>query len=78
MTPTEWSILSLLMQNYGEIMTAESIYQHVWHCRPYQCNLIISVHVRHIREKIEKDPSHPRYLKTARQQGYWIADEKAS
>jgi len=77
LTQKEYGILSLLIRNQGKMLTAESIYRQVWHCRPYQCKTIISVHIRHIREKIEKDPSHPEYLKMLRLKGYWMTEGRS-
>lgn len=74
LTQKEYGILSLLIRNEGKMLTAESIYRQVWHGRPYQCKTIISVHIRHIREKIEQDPSHPKYLKMLRLKGYWMTE----
>ena len=70
LTRKEYGILSCLMNNPGKILSAEEIYRTVWEAEPFDCHLIISVHIRHIREKIEKDPSHPELIKVFWGKGY--------
>ena len=72
LTPIEFDILSYLMENPNEVKSAEEIYENVWNDNPYDCHLVISVHVRHIREKIEIDPKDPRYLKVVWGVGYKV------
>lgn len=62
LTPKEYGILAFLMQNPGIVYSSEEIYRNAWHMEPYDCKGLISVHVRHIREKIEQDPRHPQFL----------------
>ena len=70
LTGKEYGILSFLMQNAGRIVSAEDIYRAVWEAEPFDCHLVISVHIRHIREKIEKNPSRPDYVKVFWGKGY--------
>lgn len=70
LTPTEYEILRLLMQHPGEVFSPGDIYRRVWHDRPYGAESTVAVHIRHIREKIEIDPSDPRYIKAVWGQGY--------
>ncbi len=70
LTPKEWDILSLLKERSGEVLSAEEIYETVWDAVPYNCSGVIAVHLRHIREKIEKDPSHPRMIRSFWGKGY--------
>lgn len=62
LTPKEYGILSFLMSHPDETFTPEEIYRHAWNLEPFDCRPIISVHIRHLREKIEKDPSRPVML----------------
>lgn len=62
LTPKEYGILDFLMKHPGVVYSSEEIYRNTWHMEPYDCKGLISVHVRHIREKIEQDPRHPQYL----------------
>lgn len=70
LTPTEFSILKLLMQSPGKVFSPRSIYEKIWREEPLGAENTIAVHIRHIREKIEIDPASPRYLKVIWGQGY--------
>ena len=72
LTGTEYKILELLMKEKGKIFSRDEIYQAVWGMPPVGVENTISVHIRHIREKIEEDPANPHYLKAARGRGYVI------
>lgn len=69
LTPLEYDILRLLMQNAGKVFSPAEIYKTVWKADPLGENPV-SVHVRHIREKIEINPAEPRYLKVVWGKGY--------
>ena len=70
LTFTEFEILQLLARNPGQVFSKEQIYDIVWK-EPYDgdYNIVMS-HIRHIREKIEDDPSHPIYIQTVWGVGY--------
>ena len=70
LTPTEFEILRLLMRHPGEVFRPADIYRQVWRDQPYGAESTVAVHIRHIREKIEIDPSDPRYVKAVWGQGY--------
>ncbi len=70
LTPTEYDILKLFMQNPGKVLSPKDIYRHVWNDSPFGAENTVAVHIRHIREKIEVDPAEPRYLKVVWAQGY--------
>ncbi len=70
LTPTEYDILKLLMQNPGKVFSPKEIYERVWKDLPYGSESTVPVHIRHLREKIEIDPAEPRYLKVVWGQGY--------
>ena len=70
LTPLEYDILRLLMLNPGTIYSSKEIYRMVWKERPMGAENAVAVHIRHIREKIEKDPADPKYLKVAWGKGY--------
>ena len=72
LTPTEYDILHLLMSNPGRVFSPREIYRSVWNAQPYCSEGTIAVHIRHLREKIEINPSDPRYLKVVWGQGYKI------
>ena len=70
LTATEYKITELLMSNAGRIFSAEEIYSRVWNEDSYSIENTVMVHIRHIREKIEINPSEPRYLKVVWGIGY--------
>ena len=70
LTPREYGILRILLQKPGHLFTAEEIYREAWHAEPYDCHPVISVHIRHLREKLEPDPSHPSCIKGLWGKGY--------
>ena len=72
LTPMEYSILKLLMQNPGKVYSSKALYEAVWHEEAIGSEGTVAVHIRHLREKLEIDPSNPRYLKVVWGQGYKI------
>lgn len=70
LTPLEYDILCLLMQNAGKVYSPKEIYRIVWKEPPMGAENAVAVHIRHIREKIEIDPAEPRYLKVVWGKGY--------
>ena len=67
LTPSEYGILRLLMRNPGKVFSSAKIYEAVWN------ETGAGVHIRHLREKIEINPSEPRYIKVVWGQGYKFA-----
>jgi DNA-binding response OmpR family regulator len=76
LTPTEYDILKLLIQNPGQVFSPKEIYTKIWNDLPYGSENTVAVHIRHLREKLEINPAEPRYLKVVWGQGYKI--EKGS
>ncbi len=70
LTPTEFAILKLLMSNPGTVYSSGQIYEKVFGAAAFGSEGSIAVHIRHIREKIEINPSDPRYIKVVWGQGY--------
>lgn len=70
LTPTEYSILRLLMKNPGKVYSTKALYEAVWQEAALGSEGSVAVHIRHLREKIEIDPSQPRYLKVVWGRGY--------
>ena len=63
LTPSEYNILKMLMENPGRVFSSAQIYERIWNEDAYGTGSVVAVHIRHLREKIEIDPSNPRYLK---------------
>ena len=72
LTPIEYSILKLLLSNPGKVYSTKALYESVWQEAAIGSEGSVAVHIRHLREKIEIDPSEPRYLKVVWGQGYKI------
>ncbi|NUU64033.1 response regulator transcription factor [Paenibacillus agri] len=72
LTPKEYKILELLMENKGRVFSIEEIYESVWNEPIYASDNTVAVHVRNIREKIEINPKDPKYLKVVWGIGYKI------
>ena len=70
LTPIEYAILKLLLENPGKVYSSKDIYRIVWQEEPMGNEGAVSVHIRHLREKIEIDPGNPRYIKVVWGQGY--------
>lgn len=74
LTPTEYSILRLLMKHPGKVYSTKALYEEVWQEAAFGSEGAVAVHIRHLREKIEINPSEPRYLKVVWGQGYKIEE----
>ena len=70
LTPIEYCILRLLMMSPGKVYSTRQIYEAVWQEPAMGNEGVVAVHIRHLREKTEIDPSRPRYLKVIWGQGY--------
>lgn len=70
LTPTEFKILQLLMENVGTVFSSAQIYERIWEEDAFATDNIVSVHIRRIREKIEIDPKNPDYIKVMWGVGY--------
>ena len=76
LTPIEFNILRLLMKNPGRIYSSAQIYELVWKEDSLGAETSVSVHIRHLRQKLEINPSEPRYLKVVWGLGYKMEDKK--
>lgn len=73
LTPTEFSILRILLERQGTIVSAEELFHEVWQDEYYsKSNNTITVHIRHLREKIGDTTDEPKYIKTIWGVGYKI------
>ncbi|MBQ8382832.1 MAG: response regulator transcription factor [Clostridia bacterium] len=70
LTPTEFDMLKLFLQEPGKVFSPKEIYRKVWKEDPLGAEGTVAVHIRHLREKIEIDPGNPRYLKVVWGKGY--------
>ncbi len=73
LTPTEFSILWILCENKGNVISADRLFQEVWGDRYFSNNSnTIMVHIRHLREKMNDSAEKPKYIKTVWGVGYKI------
>lgn len=73
LTPTEFSILRILLENKGCVISAEELFHQIWQDEYYtKSNNTITVHIRHLREKMNDTLSKPKYIKTIWGVGYKI------
>jgi DNA-binding response OmpR family regulator len=73
LTPKEFDILKLLMEQPGKVFAPREIYRKVWGEDSLSAgDNTVAVHIRHLREKIEITPNDPRYIKVIFGQGYKI------
>lgn len=73
LTPMEYNILRLLMQHPNKVYSSTQIYELIWQETPLGAERAVAVHIRHLREKLEINPSDPRYIKVVWGQGYKFA-----
>lgn len=70
LTAKELLLLKKLNANRGNIVTFDALCQAAWNDSYYGYENTLMVHIRHLREKLEEDPSHPYWILTARGLGY--------
>lgn len=74
LTSKEFHMLKLFMTNPSRVFTKEQIYQLIWEDDYYGNENVINVHIRRLREKIEEDPSNPKYIQTIWGIGYKLGE----
>ncbi len=73
LTPTEFSILRILLQNQGKVVGAEELFHQIWQGEYYnKRSNTITVHIRHLQEKLNDSMDQPKYIKTIWGIGYQI------
>ena len=70
LTPTEWHLLEILVTHPGQLITQKHLLQEVWGISQPNKSNYLRVYMAQLRRKLEKDPSHPRYLITEPGMGY--------
>ena len=66
----EFEILRSLMRSPGRVLSRRALLESVWDSADYREQRTIDVHIRHLREKLERDPSAPQLIRTVRGVGY--------
>lgn len=73
LTPTEFSILRILLEKQGVVVSLEDLFHSIWKEEYYSKNSsTITVHIRHLREKLNDTTDKPKYIKTIWGVGYKI------
>lgn len=70
LTAREYQLLVFMAKNSGKIMSKEHIYEQVWGEYATGVDSTMMVHIRHLRQKLEADPSNPRFIITVKGLGY--------
>ncbi|MCJ7855282.1 response regulator transcription factor [Lachnospiraceae bacterium NSJ-143] len=76
LTPIEYNVLKFLTENSGKVFSSAEIYEKIWQEKPIGSEGSVAVHIRHLREKIEINPSEPKYLKVVWGHGYKMEGRK--
>jgi len=74
LTAREFEILQYLAENKGRVISRERLYETIWKEDSFGCDNTIMVHIRHLREKIEDNPSTPKYIITMKGLGYKLVN----
>ncbi len=76
LTPKEYDLLCLLISSRGSVLSREDIKKHLWkESKIYSWSRVIDVHIQHLRQKIEDNPSEPEYIITVLGIGYCFKPE---
>lgn len=76
LTPKEFEVLWLLASNPNQVFTKANLLDKVWDSAFYGDDNTVTVHIRRLREKLEKDPSNPSFIKTVWGIGYKFENEE--
>jgi DNA-binding response OmpR family regulator len=78
LTFVEFEILGALARNQGRVFTREQLLARIWGDSAYRDPRTIDVHIRHLREKLERDAKEPEYIFTVRGVGYRFRDRRTA
>jgi len=71
--PKEYDLLVALLRHRGRIMSREALLREVWGYHPDTVSRTVDMHILALRQKLERDPVHPRSIRTARTAGYYLS-----
>ena len=76
LTPTEFSVLACLAREAGNVLSCETLVSRVqgYECYEQEARMIIKTHISHLRQKLEVDPSNPKYIINIRGMGYMLVN----
>lgn len=70
LTLKEFELLHLMAENPGRVFTRDMLLERIWGYDSVRETRTVDVHIRYLRQKIEKDPANPEYIETVRGVGY--------
>jgi two-component system KDP operon response regulator KdpE len=73
LTPREFRLLALLVENTGRIMSHQQVLENVWGWEYIDDVDYVRIYISHLRQKIESDPSQPKYILTEPGVGYYFS-----
>lgn len=74
LTAKEFEILRYLAENKGRVISRERLYETIWNEDSFGCDNTVMVHIRHLREKLESNPTAPQYIITMKGLGYKLVN----
>ncbi len=74
LTAKEFEILQYLAENKGRVISRERLYETIWREDSFGCDNTVMVHIRHLREKLEDNPTVPKYIITIKGLGYKLVN----
>lgn len=77
LTPREFELLQYLVKNMGRVVSRDHLLDKVWGYEFAGDTRIVDVHISHLRDKLEKEPKNPEYIKTVRGVGYKLVQGEA-
>jgi len=75
LTPVEFGTLTCMAQKAGRVVSCSTLVKEVqgYHCHEQEARTIVKTHIRHLRQKLESDPSNPEFILNVRGVGYMLA-----
>jgi two-component system KDP operon response regulator KdpE len=77
LSPTQWHLLEVLARNHGRLVTQQQLLAEVWGPGKENASHYLRVFMAQLRQKLEPDPAHPRYLQTEPGRGYRFDTDQA-
>ena len=74
LTAREFEILHYMALNKGRVISRERLYENIWGEDSFGCDNTVMVHIRHLRKKLEDDPTSPKYIMTMKGLGYKLVN----
>lgn len=74
LSPKEFEILMLLASNPGRVFSRDALLEKIWGFDAVRETRTVDVHIRYLRQKVERDPANPEYIETVRGVGYRFRD----